>query len=109
MNVQDLETAVRYQLNIVVMIWVDGSYGLIEWKQQNEFGKHFPLEFGNPDFELLAKAFGCWGHELKSSAELPGVLEAAFRQPGPALIAVPIDCRENVKLTQRLGQLVAKV
>ncbi|WP_428383373.1 acetolactate synthase large subunit [Nevskia ramosa] len=109
MNLQDLETAVRYQLNIVVMIWVDGSYGLIEWKQQNEFGKHFPLEFSNPDFELLAQSFGCWGRTLTTTDQLPGALEEAFRQPGPALIAVPVDYRENVKLTERMGQLVAKL
>ena len=109
MNVQDLETAVRYRLNIVVMIWVDGSYGLIEWKQQNEFGKHFPLGFGNPDFELLAQSFGCWGRTLTAAGQLPGALEEAFRQPGPALIAVPVDYRENVKLTERMGRLVAKV
>lgn len=109
MNVQDLETAVRYRLNIVVMIWVDGSYGLIEWKQQNEFGKHFPLEFDNPDFELLAQSFGCWGRTLTATDQLPGALEEAFRQPGPALIAVPVDYRENVRLTERMGQLVAKL
>ncbi len=109
MNVQDLETAVRYRLNIVVMIWVDGSYGLIEWKQQNEFGKHFPLGFGNPDFELLAQSFGCWGRTLTTASQLPGALEEAFRQPGPALIAVPVDYRENVKLTERMGRLVAKI
>lgn len=109
MNVQDLETAVRYRLNIVVMIWVDGSYGLIEWKQQNEFGKHFPLTFGNPDFELLAQSFGCWGRTLTAASELPAALDEAFRQPGPALIAVPVDYRENVKLTERMGTLVAKL
>ena len=109
MNLQDLETAVREKLNIVVMIWVDGAYGLIEWKQQNEFGKHFPLGFGNPDFELLARAFGCWGCTLTAPEQLPGALETAFAQPGPALIAVPVDYRENVKLTERLGRLMAKL
>ena len=106
MNVQELETAVRYGLNIVIMVWVDGEYGLIKWKQQDAFdGRHSKLEFGNPDFEMLAKAFGMWGKTLKSAAELAPALEEAFRQKGPAIIAVPVDYRENRKLTARLGKV----
>ena len=59
MNLQDLETAVRLKLNVVAVIWLDGEYGLIKWKQQNQFdGRHSDLAFNNPDFELLAKSFG---------------------------------------------------
>ncbi|MFZ5914209.1 MAG: acetolactate synthase large subunit [Pseudomonadota bacterium] len=106
MNVQELETAVRYKLNIVIMVWVDGEYGLIKWKQQDAFdGRHSKLDFGNPDYELLAKAFGMWGKSLTAADQLPGALEEAFRQQGPALIAVPVDYRENRKLTARLGQI----
>ncbi|HWS02754.1 MAG TPA: acetolactate synthase large subunit [Gammaproteobacteria bacterium] len=107
MNVQDLETAVRLKLNVVYIVWDDGEYGLIKWKQQNHFGgRHSKLDFGNPDWELLAQAFGMWGKTLKSSEELRPALEEAFRQPGPAIIAVPVDYRENVKLTERLGKIV---
>jgi acetolactate synthase-1/2/3 large subunit len=106
MNLQDLETAVRLKLNIVVMVWADGGYGLIKWKQQNEFGRISKLDFGNPDWELLARAFGCWGHTLRSVAELPAVLAEAHAQSGPALIGVPVDYAENAKLTQRLGAIV---
>ena len=107
MNVQDLETAVRLQLNVVYMVWDDGEYGLIKWKQQNHFGgRHSKLDFGNPDWELLARAFGMWGKTLKNGEELRPALEEAFAQPGPALIAVPVDYRENVKLTERLGKMV---
>lgn len=109
MNVQDLETAVRLKLAIVVMVWVDGDYGLISWKQQNEFGKHFDMTFGNPDFEKLAESFGCWGRTVRAAGELPSVLEEAFKQNGPALIAVPVDYRENLRLTERLGKIVAHV
>jgi acetolactate synthase I/II/III large subunit len=106
MNAQDLETAVRLKLNIVVMVWVDGEYGLIKWKQQNHFqGRHCDLAFGNPDFELLAKAFGMWGKTLSAADQLRPALEEAFQQPGPAIIAVPIDYGENLKLTRRLGEL----
>lgn len=107
MNVQDLETAVRLGLNVVYMVWADGEYGLIKWKQQNHFGgRHCKLDFGNPDWELLARAFGMWGRTIKSPDELRPALEEAFHQPGPAIIAVPVDYRENVKLTERLGRIV---
>ena len=106
MNVQDLETMVRRKLNAVIMVWIDGEYGLIKWKQQNHFnGKHSELKFGNPDFELLAQSFGMWGKTLTAADQLPGALTEAFAQDGPALIAVPIDYAENMKLTKRLGDL----
>ena len=106
MNVQDLETLVRYRQNAVIMIWVDGEYGLIKWKQQGHFdGRHSDLAFNNPDFELLAKSFGAWGRTLTGAGQLPDALDEAFRQPGPALLAVPVDYGENVKLSERLGNL----
>jgi acetolactate synthase-1/2/3 large subunit len=106
MNVQDLETAARLRLNVVAMVWCDGEYGLIKWKQQNQFdGRHSDLKFNNPDFELLAQSFGIWGRTLTAPEELKPSLEEAFRQNGPAIIAVPIDYAENVKLTKRLGEL----
>ncbi len=106
MNVQDIETAVRNKLNIVAMIWLDGEYGLIKWKQQNAFnGEHSELAFGNPDYEMFAKSFGAWGKTIKSADELKPALEEAFKQDGPAIIAVPVDYRENLKLTKRLGEL----
>ena len=106
MNAQDLETAVRKKLNIVAMVWVDGEYGLIKWKQQDQFsGKHSDLEFNNPDFEKLAEAYGMWGKELTAVDQLPTSLEEAFQQKGPAIIAVPVDYRENRKLTARLGNI----
>jgi acetolactate synthase-1/2/3 large subunit len=106
MNVQDIETAVRHKLNIVAMVWMDGEYGLIKWKQQNSFnGRHFPLAFNNPDFELFAKSFGCWGKTITAASQLKPALKEAFKQKGPAIIAVPVDYSENRKLTKRLGEL----
>ncbi|HBF96997.1 MAG TPA: acetolactate synthase large subunit, partial [Alphaproteobacteria bacterium] len=110
MNVQELETAVRYKLNVVAMVWVDGEYGLIKWKQQDAFdGKHSKLDFGNPDFEKLAEAFGMWGKTLTSADQIKPALEEAFRQEGPAIIAVPVDYAENRKLTARLGQVAIPI
>ena len=110
MNVQDLETAVRLKKNIVVMIWIDGEYGLIKWKQQNSFdGQHSDLAFINPDFELLAQSFGMWGKTLDGPGQIPAALEEAFSQDGPALIGVPIDYGENRKMTERLGNLAVSI
>ncbi|MFQ5620069.1 MAG: acetolactate synthase large subunit [Rhodospirillales bacterium] len=106
MNVQDLETAARYGLNVAIMVWLDGEYGLIKWKQQNQFdGRHSDLKFNNPDFEHLARAFGIWGRTLTGPNQVVPALEDAFSQSGPALIAVPVDYGENVKLTERLGNV----
>ena len=106
MNVQDLETVVRLKLSVVYLVWVDGEYGLIKWKQQNQFnGRHSDLSFDNPDWELLARSFGMWGKTLQSTDQLLPALQEAFAQPGPALIAVPVDYAENLKLTKRLGEI----
>ncbi|MBT5048621.1 MAG: acetolactate synthase large subunit [Rhodospirillaceae bacterium] len=110
MNVQELETAARLGCNTVTMIWLDGEYGLIKWKQQNQFdGKHSDLAFNNPDFEHLAKAFGIWGKVIDGPGQIAAALEEAFAQDGPALIAVPVDYSENVKLTKRLGEIEVSI
>jgi acetolactate synthase-1/2/3 large subunit len=107
MNVQELETAARLKLNVVAMVWVDGEYGLIKWKQQIHFGgRHSDLAFTNPDFELLAKSFNMWGRVLDAPGQIEPALEEAFAQEGPALVAVPVDYDENLKLTKRLGEIV---
>jgi acetolactate synthase-1/2/3 large subunit len=105
MNVQEMETAKRLGAKLVAMVWEDRAYGLIEWKQQTEFGRHTDLSFGNPDFVALAHAFGWNGHRVERSAELRGVLEAAFEEDGPSLVVLPIDYRENLLLTERLGRI----
>jgi acetolactate synthase-1/2/3 large subunit len=110
MNVQDLETAVRLGVNFVCLVWVDGEYGLIKWKQQNHFaGRHSDLAFNNPDFEKLAESFGMWGRTIGNPDELIPAMEEGFRQKGPALIALPVDYAENIKLTERLGSLVCNI
>jgi acetolactate synthase-1/2/3 large subunit len=105
MNVQEMETATRIGSNIVVMVWEDNEYGLIAWKQEGKFGRHTDLAFGNPDWELLAKAFGWHDHYVKNAADLEGELEAAFNEQGPSLVVIPIDYRENQLLTKKLGEI----
>ena len=109
MNVQEMETARRLNSNIVVMVWVDNEYGLIAWKQQNEFGRHTDLSFGNPNWLQLASAFGWHGHQVDNSQDLTSTLETAFNEQGPSLIALPIDYRENLTLTKRLGDIVCPI
>ncbi len=109
MNVQEMETAKRLGSNIVVMVWEDKAYGLISWKQDAEFGKHTTLEFDNPDWLQLAKAFGWHGHKITNSEHLLGALEVAFQERGPSLLAIPVDYRENLKLTKRLGDIACPV
>ncbi len=109
MNVQEMETARRLNSDIVVMVWEDHMYGLIAWKQQNHFGKHTELSFGNPDWKQLAAAFGWHGHYVENSKDLPATLEAAFDEFGPSLVVVPIDYAENMKLTERLGDIACPI
>lgn len=102
MNVQEMETAVRLKTNIVVMVWVDNGYNLIEWKQQKDFNKHTDVSFGNPDFVQLANAFDFHGMYIDKSRDLAGALEEAFSMDKPVLLALPIDYRENDRLTDQL-------
>ena len=105
MNVQEMETAARLGSDIVVMVWEDGGYGLISWKQENEFMRHTDLAFGNPDWQKLAAAFGWQGHRVERSRDLKSVLERALAEPGPSLVTLPVDYRENRLLTKRLGEM----
>jgi acetolactate synthase-1/2/3 large subunit len=105
MNSQELETAKRIGANICVMVWRDDGYGLIDWKQRNEFGRPFGVEFGNPDFVAFAESFGIAGFRPSSAAELLPTLRRALDVDGPSLVEVPIDYRENLRLTERLGAL----
>jgi acetolactate synthase-1/2/3 large subunit len=109
MNVQEMETARRLGTNIVVLVWEDKGYGLISWKQDNEFGRHTQLSFENPDFNQLAESFGWAGFRVDRSRDLVGTLEKAFAANRPALVSLPIDYRENALLSERLGALVVPV
>ncbi len=109
MNVQEMETAKRLNSNIVVMVWEDNAYGLIAWKQTAEFGKHTDLSFGNPHWMQLAGAFGWGGHMVNNSVDLQDTLRNAFAEQGPSLVVVSIDYAENMKLTERLGNIACPI
>jgi acetolactate synthase-1/2/3 large subunit len=98
MNSQELETAMRLKLNLVVMILEDGAYGMIRWKQAVDGFADWGLAFGNPDFVRYAQSYGAAGRRIASAAELAPALEAAFEAGGLHLLAVPIDYSENVRV-----------
>ena len=105
MNSQELETARRIGANITVVVWRDDGYGLIDWKQRNAFGRPFGVTFGNPDFVAYARSFGLAAWRPASAADLYPTLMRALEHDGPSLVEVPIDYRENLRLTERLGAL----
>jgi len=105
MNSQEIETAVRERIPLVVLIWEDGGYGLIEWKMDLELGAHYYVKFGNPDVVAYAESFGAKGHRIKSADELLPTLKAALDGDGVALICCPVDYSDNLRLTDRLGEL----
>ena len=98
MNSQDLETAIRLNLNLVVLILEDHGYGMIRWKQHAEGFADFGLAFNNPDFVQYAKAYGANGRRARTTEDLVPVLEAAFRKGGVHLIIVPVDYSENQRV-----------
>lgn len=105
MNVQEMETAVRLKSNICCIVWDDCDYGLITWKQQNQFGTHMDMTFSNPKWSTLAEAFG-WKHfSITNSADVRPTLEKVYNIEGPVLVSVPIDYRENLLLTKKLGSI----
>src|ERR687898_316074 len=96
MNVQELETAVRLQLPIIVIIWCDSDYGMISLKQIHEFGRSAFTRFNNPDFVKLAQSFGAIGYHVKSTEEFPKILEKAKESTSvPIIIAIDVDYSKN--------------
>lgn len=108
MNCQELETAVREHVPFVTLIWEDYNYGLIKWKEQEQFGDHCYVGFTNPDFDKMAEAMHCKGYRVERAEDLIPMLEDAFKQDVPSVIAVKVDYDENMKLSQRLAEFYKK-
>lgn len=109
MNCQELETALRVGTPFVTLIFNDGGYGLIEWKQHNHFGESAFIKFGNPDFVKLAESMGLKGYRVEACTDLVPILKEALAQDVPAVIDCPVDYQENLRFSQRAGDLSCQV
>ena len=97
MNSQEIETAVRLNLNLVVLILNDNSYGMIRWKQAGSGFKDWGLEYNNPNFVKYAESYGAHGHCITSVTGFIETVDRAYRQGGVHLIDLPVDYSQNVK------------
>ena len=110
MNSQELETAVRLGLDLVVLILRDDAYGMIKWKQEHMELADFGLDFANPDFVAYARAYGARGHRVEAVDQLAEVLASSLDAGGVHLIDVPVDYSENDRvLNEELPALARDV
>lgn len=109
MSAAELETAVRERTPIVVLVWVDGGYGLIGWKQDLHFGRRSGVSFSNPDLVRFAESFGAKGYAIGSAGQLRSTLARALADDAVSVIACPVDYAENARLVARLGQLQGSI
>jgi acetolactate synthase-1/2/3 large subunit len=102
----ELATAVREKVPIVVLIWEDQSYGLIKWKMDTELGHHSGVDFKNPDFVRYAESFGAKGYRVKKPQDLlPLLFDTLADTKAVSVITCPVDYSENIKLTKKLGEI----
>ncbi|CDQ20917.1 acetolactate synthase large subunit [Halobacillus karajensis] len=101
----ELETAVRLKVPIIVLLWRDDGYGLIEWHQMKKFERPSYIEFGNPDFIKLAESFGMEAIQVNRTTDLRKALDQAVAMDTPVLIDCPVDYSENMKLTEKLNNI----
>ncbi|MBI2426475.1 MAG: acetolactate synthase large subunit, partial [Candidatus Kerfeldbacteria bacterium] len=102
MNSQELETAVRLKLHLVVLVVNDNGFGMIQWKQDNMKFERFGLSYGNPDFKKYAESYGARGYKIESADELAPRLEQCLAEgEGVHLIEVPVDYSENVRVLSK--------
>jgi len=109
MNSQEIETAMRLKIPFVILIWSDSAYGLIEWKQMNQFGRPSNIKFTNPDFVKYAESFGAKGYRIEKAEDLLPILKTALADNTVSVIDCPVDYSENLKLTSKLGEMVCPI
>lgn len=105
MNSQEIETALREKIPMAILVWVDGAYGLIGWKMELEMGEAMDVAFSNPDLVAYAESFGARGVAITSADQLLPALRAALAADTVTVIACPVDYCDNLRLTQKLGDL----
>ena len=109
MNSQEIETAIRIGTPVVILVWNDSQYGLIRWHQERHFGRPSHIDFTNPDFVKYAESFGAKGYRIEKTAELKPTLQQAVEDNTVVIIDCPVDYSENMKLTEKLGELVCPI
>jgi acetolactate synthase-1/2/3 large subunit len=109
MNSQEIETALRIGVAIVILVWNDSKYGLIKWHQDRRFGRDTQIDFNNPDLVKYAESFGAKGYRVEKAGELLPMLKQAIADDTVVLIDCPVDYSENMKLTEKLGNLVCPI
>ncbi len=109
MNSQEIETALRIGVAIVILVWNDSKYGLIKWHQDRRFGRDTQIEFNNPDLVKYAESFGAKGYRVESAENLLPILKQAIADDTVVVIDCPVDYSENMKLTEKLGNLVCPI
>ena len=105
MSAAEIETCVREGVHITILVWVDGGYGLIRWKEELSLGRTAAVSFGNPDFVRFAESFGAKGYAIEAAGELLPTLRTALDDAAVSVIACPVDYAENTKLIETLGAL----
>lgn len=103
MNSQEIETALREKIPLVVLIWVDGAYGLIKWEMERALGRSSHVNFGNPDFVKLAESYGAKGYAIKKAEELFPTLQRALSDDTVSVLSCPVDYSYNTALNEKLG------
>lgn len=101
MNSQELETAMRLKMNLVVLILRDNAYGMIKWKQAALGFPDFGLDYGNPDFVKYAESYGAFGHRIDAAGDLLPCLEKSHSEPGVHVIDCPVDYSDNDRILNR--------
>jgi acetolactate synthase-1/2/3 large subunit len=110
MNSQELETAVRLKLNLVVLIVRDDGFGMVKWKQANMGFANFGPDVGNPDFVKYAESNGALGHRIEEAGQLVLTMEECHNSPGVHVIDVPVDYSDNDRVLHReIAELSAKI
>ncbi len=109
MNSQEIETALRIGVAIVILVWNDSKYGLIKWHQDRRFGRDTQIDFKNPDLVKYAESFGAKAYRVEKAADLLPMLKQAIADDTVVLIDCPVDYSENMKLTEKLGNLVCPI
>ncbi|WP_240705298.1 acetolactate synthase large subunit [Pacificoceanicola onchidii] len=109
MNNQEIETAMRLGLDLVILIFNDSKYGLIEWHMDRHFGRNTQVDFTNPDFVKFAESFGAKGYRVEKTEDLLPTLQTALGDGTVSIIDCPVDYRENMKLTAKLKSLASPI